>query len=332
MLGAILLVAGFALAAPGASISSSSHAPGAIPAEQRAGTRDGSHAPAGQFRSRVDLVTLDVWVEGSDARFVPNLTPTDFLVLEDGRPQELSLFVPEGSVPLAVLLLVDRSGSMAGAKLENAQAAAIRFIQGLGPRDMVGVMAFDDEVSRLAPIGRDHRVAARAVADLTAHGRTGLYDALAVGLHELATAALDGPDELRRALVVLSDGEDTASVVSFEGLVDRARRTEILVYGISLRTNEKGRALAPPFTLAELSRVTGGRAVAAVDPGQLVPIYDAIGIELRSLYRIGYTSRNARSDGRWRTLSVRVGREGLKARSRAGYFAPRAARGKLMRR
>jgi hypothetical protein len=114
-------------------------------------------------------------------------------------------------------------------------------------------------------------------------------------------------------------------VLAFEDVVERVRRSDALVYGISLRANTKGRVLAPSFALAEFCRVTGGRAVAAIDPGQMVPIYDAIGLELRSLYRIGYTSRNSTADGGWRSLSVRIGRTGLRARSRTGYYARRPA-------
>ena len=133
----------------------------------------------------------------------------------------------------------------------------------------------------------------------------------------------------RRAIVLLSDGEDTASLVTDEQVLDLAKKSEINIYAISLRPSRASDRQRQAFSQAEylvnaLTRETGGRAYFPSSIGELDSVYDRIAEELRTLYSVGYVSSNVRRDGKWRRIVVRVpDREGLTVRHKLGYFAPR---------
>jgi VWFA-related protein len=282
----------------------------------------GAQAP-GRFRSGIDLVALEVCVRDRDGQFLEGLGPDDFLVLEDGAPQQVSLFVPEGGVPLAVMLAVDRSGSMAGARLDRAKAAAAALLRMLGPQDLAGVIAFDGRADRPVPLSTDHHMAEAAIERLTAGGATALFEAVAVAIADLRRLESADPIAYRKAVVVLSDGEDTpGSRIPFEHVLEDARRSGVLIYGVSLRTDEKGRPLAPTWGLTRLAHESGSRALIVDDLAHLPSVYEEIVAELRHLYRIGYIPANSARDGRWRTISVRVAAPGAVLRTRKGYYAP----------
>ena len=132
----------------------------------------------------------------------------------------------------------------------------------------------------------------------------------------------------RRAIVLLSDGEDTASLVTDDQVIELAKKSEINIYAISLRQNRPQDRMRQAFSQAEylvntLTRETGGRAYFPTSLGELDQVYDRIAEELRTLYSIGYVSSNARRDGKWRRIVVRVPeREGLTIRHKLGYYAP----------
>lgn len=276
------------------------------------------------FKSGVDLVALDVCVKDRDGRFVESLMPEDFVVLEDDALQQVALFVPDGQVPLAVAVLVDRSSSMTGERLTRAKAAAAAFIRALRPDDLVEVLAFNERVHRAVALGRDHDAAESAVSALTADGSTGLFEAIAVALGDLTRARLP-VDEYRRTIVVLSDGEDTSSRLAFEDVLEDARKSGAIIYAVSLRTDMKDRWLAAPYHLSQLAYDTGGRPIAVRNLESLTSIYEEIAAELRHLYRLGYVPAQAVRDGRWHAISVRVRRPDARIRTRTGYYAPRPA-------
>lgn len=297
------------------------------PTRSAVATAASRDAPAGdraRFRSGVDLVALDVCVKGRDGHVIGDLGRDDFLVFEDGVPQPISLFVPDGRAPLAVTLVVDRSASMEGERLARAKAAAITFVETLKPHELVEVITFNDRAARPVPLGTDHQKAAEAIMDIEAGGSTGLFEAIAVGLHDLSRLPTRLDIDFRRALVVLSDGEDTSSRLAFEDLLDDARRSGVLIYAISLRTDERGRWLPAPYPLTGLAWHTGGRAVPVEDLSSLKLIYHEIAAELRQLYRVGYVPLRATRDGSWRSIAVRVRDRNAQVRTRAGYFAPRS--------
>jgi Ca-activated chloride channel family protein len=283
-----------------------------------------NRGPQTVYRSGIDLVSLDVCVRSRDGRFVPALAPGDFLVLENDKPQRLAFFLPQDRVPLSVMLVLDRSASMAGERLERARQAAIAFVKQLRPEDRIGVMAFNELAERRLPLTSDRAAAERAIAGVTAEGQTGLFEAVLVGLRELERDRRERAGDARDVLLVLTDGEDTSSRPTFEHVLEDVRRSGVLVYGISLRTDARDRCLAPSRELLQFAHDTGGRAVAVQDLANLTPVYEEIAIELRSLYRIGYVPRDAGPDGGWRRVSVRVAGGDVVARTRSGYYAPAA--------
>jgi VWFA-related protein len=290
------------------------------------GARDVSAQTAPSvFRSGVDLVSVDVCVKTRDGRFAPELTPQDFLILENNTPQRLEFFGADGNVPLAVVLLLDRSASMAGEKLARAQEAARAFIRQLRPIDQVEIITFNDIADRRLALSSDFAAAERAIDGITAQGQTGLFEATLAGLRDLQRARRGRPeaDEVREAMLLLTDGEDTCSRPAYDDVLEEVRRSGVIVYGISLRTDSRSRPVAPGHELLQLSHDTGGRAVAVTNPATLTALYEEIAAELRHLYRLGYVPANPTPDGAWRTISVRVSSPELVARSRSGYYAAR---------
>ena len=279
--------------------------------------------PPPRFTSTVDLVSLDVCVRDPKGRFLADLTPDEFLVLEDGRPQRLSFVLPSGTVPLTAILLIDRSSSMLGPKMDRAIEAAGLFARLLGPNDRLEIIAFNQRAGRVHAFDDDPERVPRALASITASGSTSLYDALLVAANDLVRARRGALLDTREVVIVLSDGEDTASLVGFEDMLPALQQTGALVYTVSLREGAEGERLGAAWPLLKLARDTGARALGVPRLGALPTLYAEIDAEVRHLYRIGYVSNNARRDGQWRTVSVRLSSRNGIARTRAGYFAPR---------
>lgn len=307
-------------------ITASAHAQAVEPWSAGPGTRDSAaNAPAGrpQFKSSVDLVSLDVCVRHRNGRPTAGLKPEDFLVLENNVPQQIVLFSAEGRSRLAVTLLVDNSYSMAGPRLERARFAAAAFIGILRPDDLVEVISFNERANLRHPLGTDHQQATLSLNEISAVGMTGLYEAALVALGRLERAHRSRTVEYRNVIVLLSDGEDTSSRLPFDDVLEDARRSGVLVYTISLRTDNHDRLVAPPWQMAQLANDTGGRAVAVRDLANLTKTYREIGAELLNLYRVGYVPSALVRDGSWRSVSVRVPAKDLVIRTRSGYYAPR---------
>ena len=284
-----------------------------------------ANAPAErpQFKSGVDLVPLDVCVRNRDGRPATGLKSEDFLILENNVPQRIALFSAEGRVRLAVALLVDNSASMTGLRLERARVAASEFLGILRSDDLVEVMSFNERANLRYPLGTDHEQARLLLHAISAGGLTRLYEAVLVALRRLERAQQGRTDEYRNVLILLSDGEDTGSRLTFDDVLEDARRSDVLVYTISLRTDEHNRVVAPLWQMARLAHETGGRAVAVRDLAGLTQIYQDIGVELLHLYRLAYVPSAPVRDGSWRSVSVRVPTKDLVIRTRSGYYAPR---------
>ena len=275
-----------------------------------------------RFKSGVDLVSLDVCVRNRDGRPLAGLKTEDFLILENNVPQQIALFSAEGRVRLAVAVLVDNSGSMQGSRLERAKLAAAEFIGILQSDDLVEVMSFNERANLRYALGTDHEQARLSLNEISAGGITRLYEAALVALHRLEHAQRDHAGEYRNVIVLLSDGEDVGSRLTFGDVLENVRRSDVLVYTISLRTDEHDRLVAPPWQVAQLAHDTGGRAVAVRDLATLTQIYQDIGAELFHLYRLAYVPSTPVRDGSWRSVSVRVPTRDLVVRTRSGYYAP----------
>jgi Ca-activated chloride channel family protein len=275
-----------------------------------------------RFRGGIDLVSLNVTVtDGS--RYVTDLDEPDFEVFEDGMKQEPAFF-SRTQQPIALAILLDTSASMES-KLETAQEAAVGFARRMREGDVMEVIDFDGQVNILQPFTGDVAALERAIRRATVNGSTSLYNAIYISLKDLQKARARGADDIRReAIIVLSDGDDTSSLVAYEEVLDLARRSETAIYAIGLRQQAGGRRefKEAEFVLRQLSEQTGGRVFYPSTIAELPKIYDQIAQELASQYTIGYTSKNTLRNGAWRRISVRVKRPGLTARTRQGYYAP----------
>jgi len=277
------------------------------------------------FKAGVELVSLNVTVTDGTSKYVTDLERDDFAVYEDGVKQDVTFF-NRTNLPIALALLLDTSASME-AKLPTAQEAAIGFARRLRPHDLGEVVDFDSRVTVLQGFTSDQQELETAIRKTSAGGSTSLYNAVYIALKDLKKVIAKNAEEIRRqAIVVLSDGEDTSSLLPFEEVLDLAKRSETAIYSIGLRSNEPGGGSKgfkeAEFVLRQFSQETGGRAFFPNQLSDLTNTYGQIADELSSQYTVGYTSHNPRRDGAWRRVVVRVNRPNLTARTKQGYFAP----------
>ena len=276
------------------------------------------------FRSNVDVVSLNVTVVDPQNRYVTDLTERDFTVYEDGTKQEL-IFFNRSSLPIALSLLIDTSASMEN-RMQFAQDAAVGFTRKLRSQDLAQVVDFDSRVEVLQDFTNSEEELERAIRSTSAGGSTSLHNALYISLKELAKIKAKSADDVRRrAIIVLSDGEDTSSLVSYEEVLDLAKRSETAIYTIALVAKDapqtKGFREAE-FMLRQFAQETGGRAFFPSRVEDLKDVYGQIADELSSQYSIGYASTNPRRDGGWRRINVQIARAQAIPRTKRGYYAP----------
>jgi Ca-activated chloride channel family protein len=276
------------------------------------------------FRAVVDIVSLNVTVVDNQNRYVTDLTQDDFSVFEDGTKQDLTFF-NRTSLPIALSLLIDTSASMEN-RLSFAQEAAIGFVRKLREDDLAQVVDFDSRVEVVQDFTPKVAELEKAIKSTVAGGSTSLHNALYISLRELSKIKARGPEEVRRrAIVVLSDGEDTSSLVTYEEVLELAKRAETAIYSIGIQGRESSPSKGfreAEFVLRQLAQETGGRAFFPSRPEDLKDVYGQIADELSSQYTIGYASKNSRRDGAWRRIVVQVSRPNATARTKRGYYAP----------
>lgn len=277
------------------------------------------------FSTAIELVSLNVTVADGAGRYVKDLDPEDFQVFEDGVKQDVTFFNKSNS-PIALSLLLDTSASME-TKLSTAQEAAVGFARRLRPQDLAEVVDFDSRVVTLQTFTNNAAALEQAIRKTSAGGSTSIYNAIYIALKDLKKVVAPNPDEIRRqAIVVLSDGEDTSSLLPFEEVLDLARRSETAIYSIGLRASDASNSSKgfkeAEFVLRQFSQETGGRTFFPAQISDLTGVYEQISEELSSQYTVGYTSKNQKRDGAWRRIVVRTAKPGLTARTKQGYFAP----------
>jgi len=281
-------------------------------------------APRPSFRAGVDLVSLNVTVTDGTGHYMLNLDQKNFQVFEDGAQQEITFF-NRTNLPIALSILLDTSASMED-KLDTAQEAATGFVSKLRAQDLAQVVDFDSRVTVAQPFTSSVGDLGAAIRKTTAGGSTSLHNAIYIALKELKKIQARGTDEIRRqAIVVLSDGEDTSSLVSFDEVLELAKRSETAIYAIGLRSRETDRVRGfneADFVLRQLTQETGGRVFFPKQIGELANVYGQIAEELSSQYTLGYTSRNPKRDGAWRRLIVRTDVPSATARTKQGYYGP----------
>ena len=276
------------------------------------------------FRAGVEMVSLNVTVLDQQQHYLTDLESRDFTILEDGARQDITYF-NRMSLPIALSLLIDTSASMEQ-RLTIAQDAAIGFAKKLRPQDLAQVVDFDTRVEVLQGFTADSTALETAIRATQAGGSTALFNALYISVKELAKIRPRTEDDLhRRAVVVLSDGEDTSSLVTYDEVLDLAKRSATTIYAIGLQSRDNGLSKGfkeAEYVLRQLATETGGRAFFPQRAEDLAGIYGVIADELASQYVIGYASSNQKRDGSWRRLTVQVNRTGTTARTKRGYFAP----------
>lgn len=266
-----------------------------------------------QFTSSVNQVEIYASVTDNSGRPVRGLTAGDFQVFEDGARQNITVFA-EGDFPLSAAIAIDSSFSMTGDRLAVAKSAARIFIGALRPGDDAMLMAIGGEVEVLSPLSENRDEQFRAIDRLRSWGTTSLHDAIIKAIDQLQ------PAKGRRALVILSDGDDRYSDATAADVLARARSADVMIYPVAL-----GRRLPALFT--EIASLTGGRAHHQRDTRQLPQTLRAIAGELRQQYLIGYAPpRGSIIDvepqpRQWRDIDVRVDRPRVTVRARDGYYS-----------
>ena len=279
-------------------------------------TAGGQQRPS--FRAKVDVVDVSCIVRDRRGRYVEGLTRRDFQVYEDGVRQELLFFHREKAGTersLSVALVMDSSASVKD-KLAFEQKAAIEFFGEVLTREgeSAALVQFDSDVRLLHDFSTDPSKLAEAIMEVRAEGATRLYDAIWVTVRDLLRHR-DG----RRILLVLSDGADTRSSVTWERAIRSAQSHDVVIYGIGVKSS----GFEADFDkLKRFARATGGRFVnSRANLKRLRQAFDGIRRDLGNQYSLGYVSSNAKTDGSFRKIRVSLARSGLKVRHREGYYA-----------
>ena len=308
-----------------------------------------------RFRSGVELINVTATVTDDDGRFVAGLTKDDFTVYEDGERQEVTHFSNE-RVPVSLGIALDASGSMTDEKMAAARAAIDRFIFDLlGSGDELFFVEFSTRATLTQPWTNDPRKISRAVRDVDPAGGTAMYDAIATALPEAQSGR-----NAKKALLVISDGNDTNSTTTVGELRRMIRESEVLVYALGVDGTPPRRApvvlpptiqiplpfpfpgqrrprFPPPVTgggswprsagervnadaLRQITDDTGGRTEIVRDFDDLEEATARIADELSKQYYLGYP-RTGEKDGRWHAIRVEVRDRDLNVRARRGYVA-----------
>ncbi|HYW39987.1 MAG TPA: VWA domain-containing protein [Terriglobales bacterium] len=274
------------------------------------------------IKKRVDEVNVLFIATDRHGKFVRNLNENDFSIFDDHKPvQSILNFRPETDLPIELGLLVDVSGSVQG-RFGFEKEAATGFLQHiLRPGyDRAFVVGFNKE-SRLTQDFTDKvPLLAAGVQRLSNGGGTALYDAIYKACKEkLLREPSDHP--IRKAIVILSDGEDNQSEHTRAQAIEMAQRAEVLVYAIS--TDDSGLILRGDRVLEDLASATGGRAFFPYKMKDITHSFSAIEDELRSQYAVSYKPSDFDADGRYRSIEITALKKDLQVRARRGYYAPR---------
>jgi Ca-activated chloride channel family protein len=281
-------------------------------------------AQAPPFRARVDLVSFSVTVVDKRGNFITDLKQPDFAIYEDGTKQALKYFVPGEAdtetavLPLHVGVLFDISGSMED-DMTLSRTAAIKFLKTLDNAEDMTLVDFDTEVRLARYTHADFPSLVERIRSRKAEGYTALYDALAVYLD--GASSQDG----RKVLVLYTDGGDNDSQIGFSDVLTLLRASDVTVYSIGFLQHAGSASGDLRQRLQQLADVNGGQAFFPTSIKSLEGVYEKIRDEIRAQYAFGYVSTNARQDGSWRKVEIKVVRPGvrdIKIRTRKGYFAP----------
>ena len=273
------------------------------------------------FRLRVetDLVVLHATITDKDSKPVADLKQDDFKVFENGAEQKIKIFKRE-DIPVSVGILVDNSGSMRD-KRRGVNAAALKFVQSSNERDEVFIVNFNEESFLDADFTDSIPLLEEALEKIDARGGTALYDAIDMSLeHMKDRATLD-----KKVLIAITDGEDNASRVSLEQIVQSVEHSNVMIYTVGLLSGQNGRSdRRAKRALQEVSKASGGAVFFPENPDDVLYVASEIANDIRNQYVIAYTPANLKKDGTFRKVEIKVNntrRGKLNVRTRTGYYA-----------
>ena len=286
-----------------------------------AASQDPAPAKEQVFRAHSDLVVLHVNVFAGRSDAVPGLPQDAFTIIEDGKPQEISFF-SSADVPVAAGLVMDNSGSMI-ARQKMAIAGALAFAHASHPEDELFAVVFNENVRFGLPptmaFTHSRPMVQGALSRFRPGGKTALYDAVVAAIDHLENAT-----HQKRVLVVLSDGEDNASRLSRDDMLDKAARSNTIIYTVSSATAGTTGGDGDAKLLRRLADTSGGLAYFPDNEKEVVAAFEEISGNVRRGYALGYVPKNTNHDGGFRRVQVRVrtpGRTNLTVRARDGYLA-----------
>lgn len=274
------------------------------------------------FRASVDLVNFGVFVTDKQGTPITGLTAADFEIVEAGKPQAIEFFTegdPAEAPPLHLGFLLDASGSMEE-DMGDVRTAAIKFLKQMETAIDITLVDFDTEVRVARFRAEDYPRLIERIRMRKPDGWTALYDALGTYLNGAAEQVG------QKILIMYTDGGDTRSSMSQNEVLDLLRASDVIVYVIGYLEHQSASAkLEQRVQLMRFAEMTGGLAFFPYSVKDVDKVYEKIQREIAARYSLGYTSTDARTDGAWRSVEIRLKRtdlKGAKLRTRDGYFAP----------
>jgi Ca-activated chloride channel family protein len=271
---------------------------------------------------KTDLITLTLTVTDLYGRYVSGLTKSAFTVIDNGKEQEITYFSDSDS-PASVGILFDVSGSMSGDKIAKARNALSKFINTSHPSDEYFLIAFNKRAQLLLDRSRDGDAVLQKLTLVEPKHNTALYDAVYLGLERVSRGT-----HQKKALLIISDGQDNASRYNFGEVKRLMKESDIVTYAVGILGGSdmsSSLGMMGQSFLDELTSVTGGRSFYPAGDAELDEIFERIALELRHQYSVGYTPPNFTPDGKWHKVKVKVkrprGLPRLTVRSREGYYA-----------
>jgi|SRR3954469_3770692 Ca-activated chloride channel homolog len=305
-------------------VTSQSNGQAGSSAAPSAATEPTDQTPATVIRSNVNEVNVVFTVTDKHNHYVKDLKAADFKVLDNRMPPaSVRNFSSETNLPLRVGLLVDSSNSIRD-RFRFEQQAAIEFLNQIihQDRDQAFVLGFDTTPEITQDFSGNTEKLANGVRMLRPGGGTAMYDAVYGACRDKLQKTQSAQGGLRRAIILLSDGEDNQSRVTRDDAIEEAQRAEVIIYAIS--TNVSGTKSRGDKILEAMADATGGRAFFPFKIEEVSDAFSQIQEELRSQYAISYKPADFLTDGKYRSIDIESVNKKYKVRSRKGYFAPRA--------
>ena len=272
--------------------------------------------------TNTDLVNLTVTVTDTYGRYVSGLNKNAFAIFDEKQPQEITFF-SDDDAPVSVGVIFDVSGSMSGDKIKRARDALSRFIQTSHNSDEYFLIGFNQRAQLLLDKTRDGNAVLDKLTFIQTRGQTALYDACYLGVEKVQRGV-----HPKRALLLISDGQDNNSRYTFTELRKLLKESDVTLYGIGILSGSdagSSMGMEGQGTLDELANVSGGKAFFPRSAAEMDDIFEQIALELRHQYSIGYRPPNFVSNGKWHRIKVKVtpprGLPRLFVRSKEGYYS-----------